>query len=86
MTKKNRGKPGASALPHRRESVQNARMRDNPVEAQTERLWTIKARNFFRLALGKTSGDILSFQLYKTDSGYRTVYLKDLQATDARRP
>jgi hypothetical protein len=48
-------------------------------------LWTIKVQSFFRRALGITSGDIRSFQLCKTNSGYyHTVYLKDLPETDAR--
>ena len=87
MTRKRMGakRPRAGALPHRRKSVLNSRMRDNPVD-QTEMFWTIKARNFFRRALGITTGDIRSFQLCKTNSGYQTVYLKDLPATDARRP
>ena len=86
MTKKHRAKPRAGALPHKRESVLNSRMRDNPVEAETERLLTIKVRNFFRRAFAVTPGDIRSFQLCITNSGYHTVYLKDPPATDGRRP
>ena len=86
MTKKQTVGKRARAGERKRKSVLNSRMGDNPAEAQTEELWTIKVQNFFRLTLGKTSGDIQSFQLYKTDSGYRTVYLKDLPATDARGP
>ena len=48
-------------------------------------LWPIKVQSLFRRALGVTSGDIRSFQLCKTNSGYyHTVYLKDLPETDAR--
>jgi hypothetical protein len=85
MTKKRMGTKRPRAGAHRRKSVLNTRMRDNPVD-QTEMFWTIKARNFFRRAIGTTTGDIRSFQLCITNSGYYTVYLKDLPATDARRP
>jgi len=46
----------------------------NPVE--NERLATIKV--LFRRVLGMTPGEIRSFQLCQTVSGYHTVYLKDL--------
>ena len=85
MTKKHRAKRSRAGA-HRRKSVLNARMRDNPVEAETERLLTITVRNFFRRAFGITPGDIRSFQLCITNGGYHTVYLKDLPATDARQP
>ena len=84
MTKKQTKRPRAGTLPHRRKSVLSSRRRDDSVEAQTEMFWT--RWNVFRRALGITTGDIRSFQLYITDSGYRTVYLKDLRRTDARRP
>jgi len=77
MTKKQTKRPRAGGLPHRRKSVLSSRMRDNSVQAQTEMLWT--KWNVFRRALGITTGDIRSFQLYITDNGYRTVYLKDLR-------
>ena len=66
MTKKRMGakRLRAGALPHRRESVLNSRMRDNPVD-QTEMFWTNKARNFFRRALGITTGDIIHFNSAK---------------------
>ena len=70
----------------KRKSVLNSRMRDNLEKAQTEMLWTINVRNFFQAVLGTTTGGIRSFQLYETNSGYYTIYLKDLPATDARRP
>ena len=77
MTKKQTKRPRAGGLPHRRKSVLSSRMRDNSVQAQTEMLWT--KWNVFRRALGITTGDVRSFQLYITDNGYRTVYLKDLR-------
>ena len=86
MTKKQTVRKRPKAREHRRESVLHTRMRNNLEKAQTERLWTINVRNFFQTVLGTTTGDIHSFQLYETNSGYRTVYLKDLPATDARRP
>ena len=78
MTKKRTGskRPRAGALPHRR---------DNTVD-QTHMFRESKERNFFRRFLGMTNGDIRSFQLCITNSGYYTVYLKDLPATDERRP
>jgi hypothetical protein len=82
MTKKKTVGKRPRADERKRKSVRNSRMDDNPVEAQADRLWT-KVRNFFRLTLGITSGDIHSFQLYKTDSGYHTVYLKDLPPTNS---
>jgi hypothetical protein len=86
MTKKNMvaKRRRVDARPRRRNSVLKSRMRDNPVGVQTEGLSTIKV--LFRRVLGIIPGDIRSFQLCKTDSGYHTVYLKDLPATDARRP
>jgi hypothetical protein len=86
MTKKRIGAKHPKAGAHRRKSVLNTRMRDNPVEAEMERLLTITVRNFFRRAFGTRPGDIRSFQLYITKSGYHTVYLNNLPATDARRP
>jgi hypothetical protein len=86
MTKKNTAAKRPRAGGHRRKSVLNTRMRDNPLEAETERMLTITVRNFFRRAFGMTNGHIRSFKLYITNSGYHTVYLKDLPATDARRP
>ena len=85
MTKKQTVRKRPKARKHRREFVLHTRMRNNQ-EAQTERLWTIIVRNFFQTVLGRTTGDIRSFQLYETNSGYHTVYLKDLPATDTRRP
>ena len=72
----------SGALAHGRKSVLNTRMRDHPVQAETEMPLTIKVRNFFRQAFG--TANIRSFQLCLTNSGYYTVYLKDRPATDAR--
>jgi hypothetical protein len=87
MTKKHTGakRPRGRATPNRRKSVLNSRVDDVSLEAQMEKLWTIKMRSFFQRVLGTTAGDLRSFQIYKTDSGYQTVYLKD-PPTSARSP
>jgi hypothetical protein len=87
MTKKRMGtkRPKAGVSPRRRKSVLKSGMRDNSVEGQTERLSTINLPSFFRRVLGITPDDIRSFQLRKTNSGYRTVYLKDLLAQSSAR-
>ena len=66
-------RPRAGATPRSRESVLNSRMSDNPVEAQMERRW-LRVQSSFQRVFG-TAGDLRSFQIYKTDSGYQTVYL-----------
>jgi hypothetical protein len=50
-------------------------MRNDQLEVETERLSAIKV--LFRLIFG-TPGDIRSFQLCQTNTGYHTVYLEDL--------
>jgi len=84
MPKKQIGKkrPSAGSKPHRDKSVLNSGMVDSPIEPQMDR--TIKRWSFFRRILGTTAGDVRSFQIYTTKSGYYTVYLKD-SATSAPR-
>jgi hypothetical protein len=55
------------------QSVLNSATVDSPVEPQMLRI--IKKWSFFRRMLGPTSGDLRSFQIYKTDNGHYTVYL-----------
>ena len=77
MPKKQMGKkrPTAGSKLHKGKSVLNAGMADSPIEPQM--LGTIKRWSFFRRMLGATPGDVRSFQIYITKSGYYTIYFQD---------